>query len=64
MEKRRYNSKDFNNNGISKNEVIVDMNDIKGMFREWMMMKIDEDLEDMIKSYFKKEVIGDNVESK
>jgi len=60
MDKRRYNSKDFNNNGINKNEVIVDMNDIKGMFREWMMMKIDEDLEDMIKSYFNKEIIGDN----
>ena len=60
MDKRRYNSKDFKNNGISKNEIIVDMNDIKGMFREWMMMKIDEDLEDMIKSYFNKEIIGDN----
>jgi excisionase family DNA binding protein len=60
MDKRRYNSKDFNNNGVSKNEVIVDMNDIKGMFREWMMMKIDEDLEDMVKSYFDKEIIGDN----
>ena len=60
MDKRRYNSRDFNNNGLNKDEIIVDMNDIKGMFREWMMMKIDEDLEDMIKSYFQKEIIGDN----
>ena len=59
MDKRRYNSRDFNN-GLNKDEIIVDMNDIKGMFREWMMMKIDEDLEDMIKSYFQKEIIGDN----
>ena len=59
MDKRRYNSKDFNNNGISKNEVIVDMNDIKGMFREWMMMKIDEDLEDMIRKYMSEKVIND-----
>ena len=59
MDKRRYNSRDFNN-GLNKDEIIVDMNDIKGMFREWMMMKIDEDLEDMIKSYFNKEIIGDN----
>ena len=59
MDKRRYNSKDFNNNGISKNEVVVDMNDIKGMFREWMMMKIDEDLEDMIRKYMSEKVIND-----
>ena len=47
---------------LRRDEVVVDMNDVKGMFREWMMMKIDEDLEDMIKSHFNKEIMGDNIE--
>ena len=59
MNNRRYNSRDFNNK-LSNDEVIVDMNDIKGLFREWMMMKIDEDLEDMVRKYLKDKVIKDN----
>lgn len=62
MNKRRFNSKDFNNNGISKDEIIVDMNDIKGMFREWLMMKMDEDLENMVRKYLKDKVLKDSIE--
>ena len=61
MNNRRYNSRDFNNK-MNNDEVIVDMNDIKGLFREWMMMKIDEDLEDMVRKYLKDKVIKDNRE--
>ena len=62
MNKRRFNSKDFNNNGLSKDEIIVDMNDIKGMFREWLMMKMDEDLENMVRKYLKDKVLKDSIE--
>ena len=62
MDKRRFNSKDFNNNGLSKDEIIVDMNDIKGMFREWLMMKMDEDLENMVRKYLKDKVLKDSIE--
>ena len=61
MDKRRYNSRDFNN-GLNKDEIIVDMNDIKGMFREWLMMKMDEDLENMVRKYLKDKVLKDSIE--
>ena len=55
--KRRFRCTDFDNN---KNEdVIIDMNDMKSMFREYIMMKIDSDFENMIKKYFDDEIIGD-----
>tara|TARA_R110000803_G_scaffold197974_2_gene261663 strand:- start:4073 stop:4255 length:183 start_codon:yes stop_codon:yes gene_type:complete len=57
MNKRRFSSKDFENN--NDDNVVVNMNDIKGLFREWMMMKIDEDLEDMIRKYMSEKVIND-----
>tara|TARA_B110000305_G_C19353568_1_gene595566 strand:- start:1095 stop:1283 length:189 start_codon:yes stop_codon:yes gene_type:complete len=60
MNSRRYNSEDFVNSKWKRDEVIVDMNDIKGLFREWMMVKIDEDLEDMIKKYMKEREIKEN----
>ena len=36
------------------------MNDIKSMFREYMMHKIERDFEEMVKNYFTDDVITDN----
>ena len=30
---------------LRDSNIIIDMNDIKGVFREWMMKKMDEDFE-------------------
>jgi|TARA_B110000444_G_C18606528_1_gene485591 hypothetical protein len=58
MRKRRFNSSDFNNNnGIDKDDVIVDMNDIKIMFREWLMVKMEEDFEKMVRKYLKDKLL-------
>tara|TARA_R110000803_G_scaffold77361_3_gene142225 strand:+ start:1292 stop:1480 length:189 start_codon:yes stop_codon:yes gene_type:complete len=54
MNKRRFYSKDFNKDDVkdfSKDDVIIDMNDIKGVFREFVMMKIDLDLENVVRKY-------------
>jgi len=45
--KRRFFGKDFN-----KEDDIVDMNDIKAMFREFVMNKMEKDFELMLKNYF------------
>jgi len=46
--KRRFFDKDFNNS----REDIVDMNDIKSMFKEFVINKMEKDFEKMIKTYF------------
>ena len=45
--KRRFFGKDFN-----EKDDIVDMNDIKAMFREFVMNKMEKDFELMLKKYF------------
>ena len=53
MSKRRFNSKDFENNDLEKyDEKIIDLNDMKSVFREYVMMKMEKDFEEMIKKYF------------
>lgn len=44
---RRFRDKDF-----EVDNKIIDLNDMKSVFREYIMMKIDEDFENMIKKYF------------
>lgn len=51
INKRRFNTKDFENRG---NEDIVDMNDIKSVFREFVVMEMEKNFEKMIKQYFNK----------
>lgn len=53
MKRRRFKDTDFNEDRV------IDMNDMKSMFREYIMMKIDSDFENMIKKYFDDEIIGD-----
>ena len=46
MSKRRFNSRDFENNDLEKyDEKIIDLNDMKSVFREYVMMKMEKDFE-------------------
>ena len=50
--KRRFKSKDFEND----NDSIIDMNDMRLMFREYVMYKMEEDFEEMIRKYIKEKL--------
>ena len=39
---------------------VVDMNDIKSMMREFIMTKIESDMEEIVKKYLEDKVIEDN----
>ena len=55
--KRRNYKYDFD----SKNTVI-NMNDMKKLFREYMVMKMEKDFEEMIKNHFSdKDIINDDI---
>ena len=45
---------------LRDSNVIVDMNDIKGIFREWMMKKMDEDFEGMVRQYLTDKIVKDS----
>ena len=60
MKRNRSKGTNFNKQSINKDNIIVDMNDIKSMFREYMMHKIERDFEEMVKNYFTDDVITDN----
>jgi len=49
MKRRRFKDTDFNEDRV------IDMNDMKSMFREYIMMKMEEDFEEVIRKYFNKE---------
>ena len=56
MSKRRYNTNDFD-----RKNTVVNMNDIKQMFREYMMMKMENDWGEMVRNYFiEKDIINDD----
>tara|TARA_B100000085_G_scaffold248911_1_gene244274 strand:+ start:520 stop:693 length:174 start_codon:yes stop_codon:yes gene_type:complete len=56
MKRRRYNTKDFD-----RDNTVVNMNDIKQMFREYMMMKMESDWGEMVRNYFiEKDIINDD----
>ena len=42
MKRRRFKGTNFNNQSDNNDNMIVDMNDIKAMFREFMMHKMKE----------------------
>ena len=44
---RRFRDKDF-----EVDNKIIDLNDMKSVFREYVMMKMEKDFEEMIKKYF------------
>lgn len=51
--KRRFFGDDFNNKkDINNEDVIVDMNDLKKVFREYIINKMENDMESIIKLYF------------
>ncbi len=41
-------------------DIVVDMNDIKSMMREFIMTKIESDMEEIVKKYLEDKVIEDN----
>tara|TARA_B110000285_G_C15021135_1_gene561637 strand:- start:245 stop:406 length:162 start_codon:yes stop_codon:yes gene_type:complete len=45
---------------LRDSNIIVDMNDIKGVFGEWMMKKMDEDLEKMLVQYLTDKIVKDS----
>ena len=63
MNNNRKNNRRFNKDGYMKKDigdVIVDMNDIKGMMREFIMYKMEEDMEDIVRKYLEDKVVKDN----
>ena len=62
MRNKRYNKR-FDEEGYMKKDigdVVVDMNDIKGMMREFIMYKMEEDMEDIVRKYLEDKVVKDN----
>jgi len=49
--KRRFFDKDFN-----KKEDVIDLDDLKTLFKEYIMMKMEEDFEVMLKKYLTKKL--------
>jgi hypothetical protein len=47
------------NKSIKEEEesVIVNMNDLKSVFREWVTNKMEEDFEKMVRKYVKQKII-------
>jgi len=45
---------------LRDSNIIIDMNDIKGVFREWMMKKMDEDFEGMVRQYLTDKIVKDS----
>jgi len=63
MNNNRKNNRRFNKDGYMKKDigdVIVDMNDIKGMMREFIMYKMEEDMEKVIRKYLDGKIINDD----
>ena len=58
MKRRRFKDTDFNEDRV------IDMNDMKSMFREYIMMKMEEDFEEVIRKYFNKEEEDTNLNLK
>ena len=55
MSNRRFNSRDFD-------DTVINMNDLKKLFREYMIMKMEKDFEEMVKTYFlDKNIINDDI---
>lgn len=57
MKKNKRYKEDIHTNNSS---IIVDMNDLKAMMREFIIHQIDRDMEDVVKKYMDEKIIGDN----
>ena len=60
MKKRRYFGRDFNSNNVDYDNEVISMNDIKKVFREYVMMKMEKDFEEMLKKYVSDKILNDN----
>ena len=55
MSNRRFNSRDFD-------DTVINMNDLKKLFTEYMIMKMEKDFEEMVKTYFlDKNITNDDI---
>ena len=54
------------NKSLKKEEesVIVNMNDLKSILREWVVNKMEEDFEKMVKKYIKQKIIKQSMDNK
>jgi Ribonuclease G/E len=66
IRKRRFRDDDFvkkdskpNYNNDNEN-IIVDMNDIRNIMREFIIHKIDSDMEEVVKKYLSDKIISDD----
>ena len=66
IRKRRFRDDDFvkketkpNYNNDNEN-IIVDMNDIRNIMREFIIHKIDSDMEEIVKKYLSDKIISDD----
>ena len=66
IRKRRFRDDDFvkketkpKYNNDNEN-IIVDMNDIRNIMREFIIHKIDSDMEDVVKKYLSDKIISDD----
>ena len=57
MKRNKRYKEDIHSNNSS---IIVDMNDLKAMMREFIIHQIDRDMEDVVKKYMDEKIIGDN----
>ena len=57
MKRNRRYKEDIHTNNSS---IIMDMNDLKAMMREFIIHQIDRDMEDVVKKYMDEKIIGDN----
>lgn len=57
MKRNKRYKEDIHTNNSS---IIVDMNDLKAMMREFIIHQIDRDMEDVVKKYMDEKIIGDN----
>ena len=54
------------NKSLKKEEesVIVNMNDLKSVFREWVTNKMEEDFEKMVRKYVRQKIIKQSMDNK
>ena len=56
--KRRFVDSDFNRKGEleNKGDNVIDLDDLRGLFKEYVVMKMEEDFEVMLKKYLTKKL--------
>ena len=56
--KRRFVDSDFNRKEEleSKSDNVIDLDDLRGLFKEFVVMRMEEDFEVMLKNYFNKKL--------